>query len=184
MASAAVSKVPEVDMDSALAVIDELMDSGKATAAPVAEKKKKPKKHPSGGGYDVFTSAKSAAEGRADSRVDSLERMLTKIGEADTAADLVSVTVHYVKPLGGVIAVQATRPPNQSAIKLMARTAKSPAALRVPKQVLAGTFLMRKSAGVKKPEKKKEKKAAEKPEVARIKANLQKLQKKQPKKQQ
>jgi len=172
----------DVDIDQALRVVEELMES----SAP-ATKPEKPKK---AAGYDVYASLKNAAEGKPDTKVESLEKLLNKIGDtASGGADLMSVTVHYARPLGSVLAVSAARPPAKSAVKLLSRLAGKPALSVVSKESAQkmSTFVLSKKrvapaeAKIKKPAaaaKKEKKPKAETPQV-RIEANLKKLQKKQ-----
>jgi hypothetical protein len=176
----------DVDVSQAIQAVEELLD-----ASPAVTKPEKPKRAP---GYDVYAALKNAAEGKPDSRVDSLEKLLAKIGDsAGSNADLVSLTVHYVKPYGSVMAVQAARPPAKSAVKQMAKMAGKSAELKTLDKADAekvGTFVLSKkpvaSASapatdkkIKKPKVNKEKQPRAEDPRERIEANLKKLQKKQ-----
>jgi hypothetical protein len=184
----------DADIEMALKTVDELIGSGSTVAA--ADKKPAAKKAP---GYDVYASLKSASEGAPDSKVDSLERLLNKIGDAAPGKpELMSVTVHFVRPLGSVVAVQAARPPSKGAMKLLSKLAGKPALSTLKKEDAekVSTFVMSKNgklakksvkvakkAKIEKPKADKPKKpsAQKKDETpqARIEANLKKLQKKQ-----
>jgi len=187
----------DVDIDTALHAVEQLMESGTAASVPAkAEKPKKP------AGYDVYASYKSAAEGTPDSRVDSLDKLLSKISASVGAkTDLMSVTVHYG---AGVYAVGSARAPSKSAVKLLAKLAgrSELATLQKADADKMGTFVMsknkiKKAVAASKASKKIEKKApaekkakparkavasaaaSEESVRERIEGNLKKLQKKQ-----
>lgn len=165
-----------------------------AVQKPVAKKQKSASASPkprAAAAYDVFNTMKNAESAVPDKRASSLDQLLCSIVDANKASDVVSVQLAFVKPYGELVLARVMPPPGAPVIKKLAKLSGK-AALSAEKTKPSKDFIvLRKKKAEKitkiKKEKKSEKKAASKksaastdPAHARIKANLDKLKKKQP----
>lgn len=148
--------------------------------------------------YDVFNSMKNAESGAADKRAGSLEQFISSVVDGCKQSDVVNVQLAFVKPYGDLVLARVMPPPGAPVLKKLAKLSGKSTPLSAEKIKPSKDFIvLRKKKNVaaasaeKKSKIKKEKiekkvvvkKAASAkstdPAHARIKANLDKLKKKQ-----
>jgi len=183
---------------------EDILMHGDTTAPPATPAKtaKKPKsatsKPRAAVAYDVFNSMKNAESGAADKRAGSLEQFISSVVDGCKQSDVVNVQLAFVKPYGELVLARVMPPPGAPVLKKLAKLSGKSVPLSAEKIKPSKDFIvLRKkkasaaAASEKKSKIKKEKiekkPAAKKaasakstdPAHARIKANLDKLKKKQ-----
>lgn len=181
---------------------EDILMHGDAAPAP-SSASSKPKKAKSASpkpraavSYDVFNTIKNAESGAADKRAGSLEQFISSVVDGCKQSDVVNVQLAFVKPYGDIVLARVMPPPGAPVIKKLCKLSGK-AALNAEKIKPSKDFIVLRKKKSSAPSEKKSKIKKEKPEKktvatkaakktgtadpahTRIKANLDKLKKKQ-----